>query len=110
MIKDMDSINKETMKLNIKDESDFEKNLRVENKVELDMLWKKKDEGVVAFLKFCSENYNDWKNKKVVILEDDLKESKLKTTLVKTIFHYHPDRQAQDREGVYTAKDIFIRK
>jgi hypothetical protein len=59
----------------------------------------------VAFLKFVAEKYNNWKNEKVVISEDDLKDAKIKATLVKTIFHYHPDRKNQDREGVFTAKD-----
>lgn len=110
MMRDMDAINKERLKAEGKDESEDDQKIRKENEKEIEGLWKKKEEGAVAFLKHCVEKYKNWKNEKVNIDDDDLKFMKIKATLVKTIFHYHPDRQNQDREGVYTSKDVFIRK
>ena len=91
-------------------EKEDEKKVREENKEEIDKLWSVKLEGPVAFIKFVAEKYPDWKNKKVEISEEDLKEGKLKSSFTKVIFYYHPDRQAQDKDGIFSYKDILMRE
>ena len=68
-----------------------------------------KRRGVVHFLKFITKKYKNWENQQVKLSNDDLKTINLKKTVVKTVFHYHPDRQIQDKKGVYLPKDIYIR-
>ena len=77
--------------------------------MEIDKLWDKRQEGPVAFLKFIQSNYHNWKNKKIELTEEDLKDAKIKKTIKGVKFHYHPDRQKQDKDGVFNAKDIFMR-
>ena len=67
--------------------------IRKELKVEIDELWDKKSEGAVAFLKLCAQKYHNWKNKQIELSEEDLKYANLKKTIIKTVYHYHPDRQ-----------------
>lgn len=91
MIKDMDDINKAAMKKEPK-ASDDELKMRFELKADIDELWKKKDEGPVPFLQFVIGKYKNWSNKSVELSDNDLKMENLKQTMVKTIYHYHPDR------------------
>jgi len=58
--------------------------LRKELKSEIDELYAKKKEGALAFLKLCEYKYKNWKGQYVKFKEEDLKEAKLKTTLVKS--------------------------
>ena len=92
MIKDMEAINKEAMKKDDSSQSDLA--LRRELKPEIDELWNKKGEGAQEFLKFCVQKYKNWKNQTVELSEEDFKEANMKKTILKTVFHYHPDRKA----------------
>lgn len=78
MMKDMDAINKEALKKDKKDESEDDRKIRKDNEKEILELWTKKEEGAASFLKHCSEKYKNWKNQKVEISEDDLKDAKIK--------------------------------
>lgn len=77
-MKDMDAINKEALKKDKKDESEDDRKIRKDNEKEILELWTKKEEGAASFLKYCSEKYKNWKNQKVEISEDDLKDAKIK--------------------------------
>jgi len=92
MVKEMDAINKETMKKDGSSQSDLA--LRRELKSEIDELWSKKTEGTEKFLKLCVQKYKNWKNETVELSEEDLKNANIKKTILKTVFHYHPDRKA----------------
>ena len=59
-------------------ESEDDRKIRKDNEKEILELWTKKEEGAASFLKYCSEKYKNWKNQKVEISEDDLKDAKIK--------------------------------
>ena len=109
MMKDMVTIDKQVDQRERDAELQETKQLREENKKEVDELWAKKEEGAHAFIKYCIANYNNWKNQKVEIKDDELTDGQLKKTILKVIFQYHPDRKNQDKERVFNAKDVFIR-
>ena len=42
--------------------------------------------------------------------EEDLKDSKVKSTLTKCMIHYHPDKAKSANPAIFKAKDIYLRK
>ena len=92
------------------DQSSKDVALRKELKKEIDELWDKKSDGAVQFLKLCAQKYHNWKNNQIEFSDDDLKHVNIKKTIIKTVFHYHPDRQKQDKDGVFKEKDIYLRQ
>lgn len=91
MIKDMDEINKAAMKSDAQASED-ELKMRQELKKEIDEMWDKKAQGPVPFLQWAIAQYKNWKGESIQLSDDDLKAENLKQTLVKTVYHYHPDR------------------
>ena len=77
--------------------------------LEVLILQGKKEEGLVNFMKYCQENFKDWKGNPVVFSEDQLKNENLKSSIRMCIHHYHPDRKKQDKVGRYSQNDINLR-
>lgn len=71
-----------------------EAKLRESLKKEIKEINDHKSQGSRKFLKFVAENYVSYENKKVEISDDDLKESKLKKTILKICKAYHSDKSA----------------
>lgn len=110
MVKDMDEYQIEKLREEDKNQSSDDALLRKELKSEIDELYAKKNEGALAFLKLCEYKYKNWKGQYVKFKEEDLKEGKLKTTLVKSQIHYHPDKARSAAAGEFTIKDVYLRK
>ena len=69
-----------------------ESDLRKSCMAEIDELWEKKAIGVTEFLKLLEIKYISYMpDKEVKFAKEDLKSSKLRSTLRKACLHYHPD-------------------
>ena len=69
-----------------------------------------KEESPEKFLRHCAEHFRNWKGRKLEFVESDFDASQIGKTLRKTVYEYHPDRQKQDRAGIYNENDVKLRE
>lgn len=108
MMKHMDEITKASLDAEESKRTAAEMELRKSCKEDIDELWDKKADGPLAFLKLCSRKYISYAGKEIVFSEEDLKSSKLKSTLRKCLINYHPDKKVLAGDQM-AEKDFYLR-